>query len=174
MQFKYNENKMADKINSGRFDGNIDKWEQGAKKALDDDIDKSIEQLLQEVYEQHEKAQEYRIATKAGEFTKHVPIELQLLAEKKISCFRYKLSQESERQTNKIINLTWGLLGLTIALCFLTAALLYFEIKKDPGQLNEGKYFSSQFEQKKSDAQLIEKKPTSASDTIDNIKTEKK
>ena len=120
----------------------MEKWEDGAKKSLSEDLQKPIDHLLQEIYEQHEKATEYRMAVKGNEETKHVPVELELLAQKKFACFQYKINLELKNQTNTLINLTKGIIRLTwwlvfgtIAIAFLTVTL----IAKDFGWLSKVK-----------------------------------
>lgn len=109
----------------GKHDRASSEWEKQAKELLEKDIDKDIKTILHEIYEQHEKARDYRYASLENEYTKHVPIEIQLLTEKKMACFNYKISERSEKQTNKIIWLTRWLVMLTFVLAVLTAGLIY-------------------------------------------------
>jgi hypothetical protein len=41
------------------------------------------------------------------------------------------LSRQAEKQTKKIINLTWAIIVFTVVLCFFTAILVCIELKKD-------------------------------------------
>lgn len=100
----------------GPYDRHDSKWIQSAKQELEKDLNMSMQEILQEIYEQHEKTVDYRFAVLNNKPTKHVPEEIQLLADCKISCFQYKLSKKSEKLQKTISRLTWVLVGLTIVI----------------------------------------------------------
>jgi hypothetical protein len=92
-------------------------WKASADSSLRNDMEKSPRDLLHSIYEQHEKSCDYRIATINNAETKHVPIEIQLLAEKKIACLNYKNAE-------KLASYTRWLVILTIVITLLTLVLI--------------------------------------------------
>ena len=115
----------------GKYDGDQHQWTDNASASIKDDKEKSPEILLQEIYEQYEKSKHYRLAYFSNTITQHVPLEIQLLADKKISHLNCKLAEKAEKQTSEVIKLTnriiyytkW-LFAFTIIVAILTGIIV--------------------------------------------------
>jgi hypothetical protein len=85
------------------------------KREVDEDLRKEIAHLLTDIHEE----------SVSGVPTSGVPLLRELA---RFASLLGRLYLKAEIQTAKVIRLTWGLFGLTIALVILTAALLGFTI----------------------------------------------
>jgi len=109
----------------GPHDRNEEQWKQAATEALARDRDLSYDDLLHRLYEQHEKSVDYRKATLANVYTKHVPIELQLLSAKTMASFYSRLAAKAEKIQRRVSWLTVVLVVLTALLAILTVTQLF-------------------------------------------------
>jgi hypothetical protein len=89
------------------------------KSPLEEDLNKSTEQLLREVYEQSHIPE--------GDAAVHM-LSRQLLSEKKLACFNFKVSQAMEKLTKQLLKLNQILALLTWVIAIGTLVLLFVEI----------------------------------------------
>jgi len=99
-----------------------------AKKVLEKDIQKPVEELLLEIYSQHEKVKDSWSAEFKLQPIMYKAEDLSTSVQKKSALTQYKLSKTVEQQTNTLIELAKNLNNYTIWLIILTCAVVFLSI----------------------------------------------
>ncbi len=115
-------------------------WKEQAKTDLHMDLQKPIESLLQDVYEQQAKLQDHGNKINHNQISQHIPEEIRAIIETKTACIKYRLFKKDDKRAKLLIRLTYKLMFLTIALLVVAIASIFTAFSKPNHPINNRIY----------------------------------
>lgn|GEM_PF-6951532 len=135
-----NENDGCIKVQERNKAMEANQWKEQAKTDLQTDLEKPVESLLQDVYEQRIKLQDHGNKIRNNQISQHIPEEIRAIIETKTACIKYRLSKKDDKRTKSLIRLTYKLMFLTIALVVVAIASIFTAFSKPSHQINNRIY----------------------------------